>query len=102
MAMKNRPYWFEWLGGIGGALIFFILGIMAIAQRHIVLAGRISGPSPTDGSWAILLGAVLLICAWWCLIVVFRATTLRRVWVSLALVVLACAGAAAYGGAFDF
>jgi hypothetical protein len=100
MTAPNRLQWFEWLAGVGGAAIFGLLGIMAIAQRHIVLAGRTTGPTPADGPAAVLMGAVLLAVSWLCLIVLFRASPFRRIFQGAALLFFLGIGVAAYAGAF--
>ena len=102
MTGGNRLFWFEWAGGIGGTAIFLMLGILAISRRHIVLGGKLSPPSSTDGPGAILIGAVLIVLAWWCFTLLLRTTRLRRIWQVLALLVGVALAVVAYGGAFDF
>jgi hypothetical protein len=103
MSDRNRLYWFEWAGGLGGAAFFGVLGILAISQRHITLGSRFSFRlSPVDGASAILMGLVLLLCAAWCFNLLLRTTRLRRLWRVLALCCALVLAVVAYGGAFDF
>ena len=104
MNTGNRPYWFEWLFGLGGATLFFNLGLLAISRRHIILGGSYSpGLKKFDGSSAIfIIGGLLLVLGCFFFNFLLRTTRWRRIWQVVTLLVAASAGALAYGGAFDF
>ena len=103
MNTGNRPYWFEWLFGLGGATLFFNLGLLAISRRHIILGGSYSpGLKKFDGSSAIFIGGLLLVLGCFFFNFLLRTTRWRRIWQVVTLLVAASAGALAYGGAFDF
>jgi hypothetical protein len=103
MNSGNRPYWFEWLFGLGGTALFFNIGLMAISRRHIILGGGYSsGLKRFDGSSAILIGGLLLLVGCVSLNFLLRTTRFRRIWQVVTLLVAAAAGAMAYVGAFDF